>query len=142
MSRNLERIVRTIIMDVRLFHFPFISESVLPLHLCVALSRSVHFLFERHGSGGPTPCGGYPGTDCSGLFLVNNEVAPDVVQNDEWSQIHGTDRDDDRPDHYASRRIVTSGHRDRCQKKCKITGDSAEVAGSGLGRIYEAENTK
>ena len=30
----------------------------------------IHFYriseFERHGSGDPTPCGGYPGTDCSG----------------------------------------------------------------------------
>ena len=25
------------------------------------------FKFERHGSGDPTPCGGYPGTDCWGL---------------------------------------------------------------------------
>ena len=50
MSRNLERFVRSIILAVRLFHFPFIPESVLPLYLCVALSRSVHFLFERQRS--------------------------------------------------------------------------------------------
>ena len=48
--RNLQRLVRNFILAVRLFNFPFIPESVLPLHLCVDLSSSVHFLFERHGS--------------------------------------------------------------------------------------------
>ena len=50
MRRTVRRLVRSIHLAVRLFHFPFIPESVLPLHLCVALSRSVHFLFERQRS--------------------------------------------------------------------------------------------
>ena len=39
-----------IIMAVRLFHFPFHHEFALPLRLCFASSRSVHYLFERQGS--------------------------------------------------------------------------------------------
>ena len=50
MRRTVRRLVRRIHLAVWLFHFPFIPESVLPLHLCVALSRSVHFLFERQRS--------------------------------------------------------------------------------------------
>ena len=45
--RTVRRLVRSIHLAVRLFHFPFIPESVLPSHLCVALSRSVHFQCER-----------------------------------------------------------------------------------------------
>ena len=62
--RTVRRLVRRIHLAVWLFHFPFIPESVLPLYLCVALSRSVHFLFERQRSPsahlvrrkGGTPC--------------------------------------------------------------------------------------
>ena len=45
-----ERIVRNFILAVRLFHFPFTTESVSPLHLCSAWSRSVHFQCERQRS--------------------------------------------------------------------------------------------
>ena len=44
--RTVRRLVRRIHLAVWLFHFPFIPESVLPLYLCVALSRSVHFSFR------------------------------------------------------------------------------------------------
>ena len=33
------------------------------------------FTSERHGSGDPTPCGGYPGTDCSHLYGLRSSMA-------------------------------------------------------------------
>ena len=44
--------------------FPYIRR-----HGMHALPLIRRFRFERHGSGDPTPCGGYPAPDCSPFIL-------------------------------------------------------------------------